>query len=147
MTVLERSQSSIDLDIRPLAGRIGAEIGDVRLGGDLPEPAIASIEAALAKHRVIFFRNQNHLDDSEQERFAARLGDIVAHPTTPGRAGTAILELDLTDGRGRADRWHTDMTFLDAYPKISVLRGGLRRASAGAESARRESLGCAFESL
>jgi alpha-ketoglutarate-dependent taurine dioxygenase len=50
-------------------------------------------------------------------------GDIVAHPTSPGRAGTAILELDSTDGRGRADRWHTDMTFLDAYPKISVLRG------------------------
>ena len=124
MTVLERSPSfAPDLDIHPLAGRIGAEISNVRLGGDLPEPTIASIEAALTKHRVIFFRNQNHLDDAEQERFAARLGDIVAHPTTPGRAGTAILELDSTDGRGRADRWHTDMTFLDAYPKTSVLRG------------------------
>ena len=124
MTVLERSQSfAIDLDIRPLAGRIGAEIGNVQLAGDLPEAAIAAIEAALAKYKVIFFRNQYQLDDAEQERFAARLGDIVAHPTTPGRAGTAILELDSTDGRGRADRWHTDITFLDAYPKISVLRG------------------------
>jgi alpha-ketoglutarate-dependent taurine dioxygenase len=124
MTVLERPLSfAIDLDIRPLAGRIGAEIGNVRLAGDLPEAAIAAIEAALAKYKVIFFRNQNHLDDAEQERFAARLGDIVAHPTSPGRAGTAILELDSIDGRGRADRWHTDMTFLDAYPKISVLRG------------------------
>jgi taurine dioxygenase len=109
MTVLERSPAfATDLDIRPLAGRIGAEIGNVRLTGDLPEPAIAAIEAALAKYKVIFFRNQNHLDD---------------HPTSPGRAGTAILELDSTDGRGRADRWHTDMTFLDTYPKISVLRG------------------------
>ena len=90
MTMLDRSPSfAPDLDIHPLAGRIGAEIGSVRLGGDLPEPTSASIEAALAKHRVIFFRNQNHLDDAEQERFAARLGDIVAHPTTPGRAGTA----------------------------------------------------------
>ena len=78
MTVLERSPSfALDLDIHPLAGRIGAEIGSVRLGGDLPEPTIASIEAALAKHRVIFFRNQNHLDDSEQERFAARLGESL----------------------------------------------------------------------
>jgi alkyl sulfatase len=124
MTVLERSPSfAIDLDIRPLAGRIGAEVGNVRLAGDLPEAAIAAIEAALTEYKVIVFRNQNHLDDTEQERFAARLGDIVAHPTSPGRAGTAILELDSTDGRGRADRWHTDMTFLDAYPKISVLRG------------------------
>jgi alpha-ketoglutarate-dependent taurine dioxygenase len=124
MTALERSPSfAIDLDIRPLAGRIGAEIGNVRLDGHLPEPAIAAIEAALAKYKVIFFRDQSHLDDAEQERFAARLGDIVAHPTSPSRPGTAILELDSTDGRGRADRWHTDMTFLDAYPKISVLRG------------------------
>ena len=52
MTVLERSPAfATDLDIRPLAGRIGAEIGNVRLCGDLPEPTIASIEAALAKHR------------------------------------------------------------------------------------------------
>ena len=124
MTVLERSPSfALDLDIHPLAGCIGAEISNVRLAGDLPEPAIAAIEAALTKYKVIFFRNQNHLDDAEQERFAGRLGDIVAHPTIPGRAGTAILELDSTDGRGRADRWHTDITFLDAYPKISVLRG------------------------
>jgi taurine dioxygenase len=124
MTVLERSPSlAPEIDIHPVAGRIGAEIGKVRLAGDLPEPAIAAIKAALAKYRVIFIRNQNHLDDAEQERFAARLGDIVAHPTIPSRAGTAILELDSTDGRGRADRWHTDTTFLDAYPKISVLRG------------------------
>ena len=124
MTVLERSPSlAVDLDIHPLAGRIGAEIGNVRLGGDLSAPAVAAIEAALAKYKVIFFRNQNHLDDGEQERFAARLGDIVPHPTSPGRAGTAILELDSTNGRGRADRWHTDVTFVDAYPKISVLRG------------------------
>jgi taurine dioxygenase len=121
---LQRSQcAAIDLDIRPLAGRIGAEIENVRLAGDLPQATIVAIEAALSNYKVIFFRNQGHLDDAGQERFAGRLGDLVAHPTSPSRAGTAILELDSTDGRGRADRWHTDMTFLDAYPKISVLRG------------------------
>jgi alpha-ketoglutarate-dependent taurine dioxygenase len=73
---------------------------------------------------VIFFCNQGHLDDAEQERFAARLGDLVPHPTSPVRSGSAgILELDSTGGRGRADRWHTDVTFVDAYPKISILRG------------------------
>jgi alpha-ketoglutarate-dependent taurine dioxygenase len=123
MTVLERSPSfAIDLDINPLAKRIGAEIGNVRLAGDLPEPAIAAIEAALAKYRVIFFRNQNHLDDAEQERFAARLGELVAHPTSPAKAGSAaILEID--SARARADRWHSDVTFVDAYPKMSILRG------------------------
>jgi taurine dioxygenase len=122
MSSLQRLQSVADnLDIRRLAGRIGAEIGGVQLVGDLPEAAIAAIEAALAKYKVIFFRDQGHLDDAGQERFAARLGELVAHPTNPAKAGTSILEID--SGRGRADRWHTDVTFIDAYPKISVLRG------------------------
>jgi alpha-ketoglutarate-dependent taurine dioxygenase len=115
---------AIDLNLRPLAGRIGAQIDDIRLAGDLPDAAIAAIEAALSKYKVLFFRSQEHLDDAEQECFAARLGELVAHPTAPAKAGSAaILEIVSTDGRGRAERWHTDMTFLDAYPKISVLRG------------------------
>jgi alpha-ketoglutarate-dependent taurine dioxygenase len=125
MSVLQRSQSiTANLAIRPLAGRIGAHIDNIHLAGDLPDGVIAAIEAVLSKYKVIFFRNQAHLDDAEQERFAARFGDLAAHPTTPARSGSAaILELDSTDGRGRADRWHTDLTFVDAYPKISVLRG------------------------
>ncbi len=112
-----------DPEIHPLSGRIGALIDGVRLSGDLPDRTIAAIEAALSKHRVIFFRGQEHLDDVGQECFALRFGELVAHPTTPVRAGSAgILELDSTDGRGRADRWHTDLTFLDAYPRLSVLR-------------------------
>jgi len=124
MPVLQRSQSvGTDLDICPLAGRIGAQIDNIRLAGSLPGGAIAAIEAALSKHKVIFFRDQGHLDDVEQERFAARLGDLVAHPTNPARPGSvAILELDSTGGRGRADRWHTDVTFVDAYPRLSLLR-------------------------
>jgi alpha-ketoglutarate-dependent sulfate ester dioxygenase len=124
MSKLQPSQSvAIDLDVRQLAGRIGAQIDNMRLAGDLPDAVIAAIEGALSKYKVIFFRNQRHLDDSEQERFAARLGPLVAHPNTPALSGSAgILELDSTDGRGRADRWHTDVTFVDAYPKISVLR-------------------------
>jgi alpha-ketoglutarate-dependent taurine dioxygenase len=117
MSGLQRSQSfAIDLDVRPLAGRIGAQIDNIRLAGDLSGAAIAAIEAALSKYKVIFFRDQGHLDDAGQERFAARLGDLVAHPTSPVRSGSAAI-------RGRADRWHTDLTFVDAYPKISVLRG------------------------
>ena len=112
-----------DLDIKPVAARIGAQIDNVRLAGDLPDAAIAAIEAALSKFKVIFFRNQSQLDDAEQERFAARLGTLVAHPTNPVRPGSAaILELDSTGGLGRADRWHTDVTFVDAYPRLSLLR-------------------------
>jgi taurine dioxygenase len=123
MSSPQRSQTvAPNLDIRRLAGRIGAEIGGVQLASDLPEATIAAIEAALAKYKVIFFRDQGHLDDAGQERFAGRLGELVAHPTNPAKAGSAAL-LEIDSARGRADRWHTDVTFVDAYPKISVLRG------------------------
>ena len=111
------------IEVRPVAGRIGAEIGNVRLGGDLDPQTYIDIRQALLKHRVIFFRGQEHLDDAEQERFARLFGELVAHPTEKVRDGTnAILELDTGTGYGRADQWHTDVTFVDAYPHISILR-------------------------
>jgi taurine dioxygenase len=117
------SKTETNIIIRRIAGKIGAEIDGVRLGGDVPPLAFATIRQALLQYRVIFFRNQGHLDDAEQERFAQLFGDLVAHPTERVRAGTgAILELDTANGNGKADQWHTDVTFVDAYPKVSILR-------------------------
>ncbi|WP_322069127.1 TauD/TfdA dioxygenase family protein [Paraburkholderia bannensis] len=112
-----------ELSIHPITGRIGAEIRGVRLSGDLQPAALEAINAALLRHKVIFFRDQTHLTDQEQEAFAKLLGEPVAHPTVPVREGTEyLLELDSLHG-GRANSWHTDVTFVDAYPKASILRG------------------------
>ena len=74
-------------------------------------------------NQVIFFRDQTQLDDAQQEAFAGLLGDLVPHPTEKVRTGTlGILELDDAAGNGKADQWHTDVTFVDAYPRYSVLR-------------------------
>ena len=122
-TSTEASASAPSLTIKPVAARIGAEIAGIKLSGDLADETIAAINAALLQHKVIFFRDQDHLTDAEQERFSKRLGTLVPHPTEHVRAGSsAILELD-SSRSGRADAWHTDVTFVDAYPKISVLRG------------------------
>jgi taurine dioxygenase len=111
------------IEIRPIAGRIGAEIANIKLRGDLDAESYQAIRHALLQYRVIFFRGQQHLEDAEQERFARLFGDLVAHPTEQVRNGsTAILELDTRNGNGRADQWHTDVTFVDAYPQISILR-------------------------
>ncbi|HEX6245545.1 MAG TPA: TauD/TfdA family dioxygenase, partial [Polyangiales bacterium] len=49
-------------------------------------------------------------------------GGAVAHPTVPAVKGTSFVhELDSRHG-GRANSWHTDVTFVDAYPKASILR-------------------------
>ncbi|MDD1015362.1 TauD/TfdA dioxygenase family protein [Pseudomonas rubra] len=119
------------LDIHPVAGRIGAEIRGVQLSADLEPAVIEAIQAALVQYKVVFFRAQTHLDDQGQEAFAHLLGEPIAHPTVPVREGTRyLLELDGGEGR-RANSWHTDVTFVDAYPKASILRSVLAPESGG----------------
>jgi taurine dioxygenase len=111
------------LDVVPVAGRIGAEIRGLALGGDLDDATIAAIRAALVRHKVIFFREQHQLDDAGQEAFAERFGKPIAHPTVPVVPGSKyLLELDSKEGRA-ASSWHTDVTFVPAYPEASILRG------------------------
>ncbi|WEJ98383.1 MAG: TauD/TfdA family dioxygenase [Candidatus Sphingomonas phytovorans] len=110
------------LDIVPVGGRIGAEIRGVRLGGHLDDDIVAAIRAALVRHKVIFFRDQTHLDDETHEAFAARLGEPLAHPTVPVAEGSRfLLELNSKEGEA-ASAWHTDITFLPAFPSASILR-------------------------
>jgi alpha-ketoglutarate-dependent sulfate ester dioxygenase len=62
-----------------------------------------------------------HLDEAEHQAFARLLGSLIAHPTVPSLAGTeAVLDIDAKNGR--ASRWHTDVTFVKAFPLFSVLR-------------------------
>lgn len=112
-----------DLRIRRVAGHIGGEVQDIKLSADLPAETIELLGAALVKHKVLFFRGQDHLDDDSHQAFGARFGRTVAHPTVPAPSGTQLFELDASKGGGRADSWHTDVTFVDAFPKISILRG------------------------
>jgi len=108
--------------ITPVSARIGAEVTGITLSGDIDPKTASDLLAALARHKVLFFRGQHQLDDAGQEAFAEKLGVPVAHPTVPVRSGSSYLfELDSEHG-GRANSWHTDVTFVAAYPKASILR-------------------------
>jgi alpha-ketoglutarate-dependent sulfate ester dioxygenase len=120
---IDYSRSAVAaLDVCPVTPAIGAEIHGVRLSGDLPAATVTAIRDAVLCHRVIFFRGQGHLDEAEHQAFARLLGPIVPHPTVPSLAGTeAVLDIDAENGR--ASQWHTDVTFVEAFPQFSVLRG------------------------
>jgi alpha-ketoglutarate-dependent sulfate ester dioxygenase len=114
--------ADVALDIRPTTPAIGAEIYGVRLSGDLPAETVTAIRDALLRHRVVFFRGQGHLDEAGHQAFARLLGPLVPHPTLPPIAGTeAVLDIDAENAR--ASQWHTDVTFVPAFPQFSVLRG------------------------
>ncbi|MFI5777822.1 TauD/TfdA dioxygenase family protein [Nocardia sp. NPDC051570] len=103
-----------------LGTHIGARIDGVRLGGELPAETVALIRAALHEHKVIFFRGQDHLTEDGQYDFARLLGS----PTTPHPTVTShgLKSLAIDSQHGRANSWHTDVTFVDRVPKASILR-------------------------
>ncbi|MFG1417627.1 TauD/TfdA family dioxygenase [Xanthobacter sp. V0B-10] len=110
------------LNLRPLGGRIGAEVSDLRVSGDLHPATVKAIHAAILKYKVVFFRGQDHLDDPAQEAFAKLFGDLNEHPTIPSRDGTeAILEVAAERGEV-ASHWHADFTFVDRFPQLTFLR-------------------------
>src|SRR6185312_6950320 len=104
-----------------LGSRIGARIDGVRLGGDLDRATAEQINQALLRHRVIFFRGQHHLDDDQHYAFGKLFGRPMAHPASEyfGAADLRITEIDASD---KANVWHTDITFLPNFPKMSILR-------------------------
>ncbi|WP_283606252.1 TauD/TfdA dioxygenase family protein [Mycolicibacterium poriferae] len=109
--------------ITKLGSNIGARIDDIPLNGDLSPDVVSVIRAALLEHGVIFFRNQHHLDDAAQHRFAALLGTPVGHPLLAAFAATDVPAITPIDSDyASANRWHTDVTFVPDYPSISVLR-------------------------
>jgi taurine dioxygenase len=109
-----------EFDVRKVGGRIGAEVvgADVR---DLSPEVFAEIHTALLEHKVLAFRGQE-LTDDDQIAFAARFGPLTgAHPTVPSLDGRPEV-LPVDSESGRANQWHTDVTFLQTPPKVSTLR-------------------------
>jgi taurine dioxygenase len=116
--VQDRTYSHIE--VAKTGEQIGARIGGVELSGDLDDAVVAEIRRALLENKVIFFSGQDHLDDAIQHEFASRLGTpTLPHPTVRGD-GRSVLPID--SDYSKANSWHTDVTFVDRIPAISLLR-------------------------
>ncbi|MGY4319209.1 TauD/TfdA dioxygenase family protein [Bradyrhizobium sp. JR3.5] len=113
-------------DIVRQAVRLGAEIKNIKLSDDLSDELVAAINRLLLEHKVIFFRDQGHLDDAQQQRFAIRLGSLIPHPYRAMADTTGSLTIrEMLSDRAcrRIDQMNMDDGFSAARPKISVLRG------------------------
>lgn len=110
-----------DHQVVSLTPNLGAEVNGVNIREDMPAEDIRFIHRMLLRHRVVFFRNQHHVTDGVHKAFVRHFGDIVGHPTVAAQADPSILELHSHQG-GRANSWHTDVTFELRPPKLSILR-------------------------
>ncbi|MGO8939043.1 MAG: TauD/TfdA dioxygenase family protein [Mycobacterium sp.] len=143
--------------ITKLGSRIGARVDGVQLRGDLDPATVGEIRDALLTHKVIFFRDQHHLDDQQQLAFASLLGTPIGHPAASVLAAkNAPVITPINSEYGKANRWHTDVTFAANYPAASILRaitlpsyGGstLWASTAAAYEQLPEPLKCLVENL
>jgi alpha-ketoglutarate-dependent sulfate ester dioxygenase len=108
------------IGVRQVGGVIGAEVSGIRADGDADPAAFAELRAALLKHKVVYLRDQQGVTDADQLAFAERFGPATKpHPTVYGD-GVAVYPVD--SAYSKANSWHTDVTFVDRIPAISILR-------------------------
>ena len=116
------TESSVQLTVEPLAGRIGAEIRGVDAAADLTDETVAQIRRVLVAHRVGFLRDQR-LDYEAQVRFARRFGTLTRGPSLASPPGQPHLDVIDSGARPRGKgAWHTDATFVDRPPAFTMLR-------------------------
>lgn len=111
------TEPTVDLEIRRLAGALGAEVRGIDLKEPLSDAGFAAIRAALLEHLVLFFPDQ-HLTPQQHRDFASRWGEMEIHPYLEKVEG--FPEIVVIRG-ALADMWHTDVTFSERPPVMSIL--------------------------
>ncbi|WP_406352255.1 TauD/TfdA dioxygenase family protein [Streptomyces sp. NBC_00658] len=110
-----------EIEIRKVTAKIGAQISGIDIAKPLDDETIAAVRAALNEHKALVFDAEG-LDDEGQQAFARQFGDLTtAHPTVPAVDGAPNV-LPVDSERGRANHWHTDVTFVLNPPQASTLR-------------------------
>ncbi|MCK1348486.1 MULTISPECIES: TauD/TfdA family dioxygenase [unclassified Bradyrhizobium] len=98
------------------ASRLGAEIVNVRLSAESPPDVLCAIRHLVREHKVIFFRDQTHLDQVEHERLATVLAKLgKQHPLGRPSVPSSMAATELDDHRS------TNIT-CQVEPGIAVLR-------------------------
>lgn len=118
--------------LSPSNAALGAEVSGVELGLPLSEPTITLLRAALLRHKVLFFRDQD-ISYADHVRFGRYFGSLEGHPVTGNVEGyPEILVIkngeyqhlnDFTVGFIRpVNKWHADVTFRESPSMGGVLR-------------------------
>jgi taurine dioxygenase len=110
------------LNVKRIAGALGAEIGGVDLR-ELDDDTIAAIRAAWLEQLVVFFRDQP-LTPVQYMAFAQRLGRPIEYPFVKGIAAfPEIIEVKKLEHErvNFGGVWHSDTAYLEEPPMASML--------------------------
>ena len=111
------------MDIRRMAGALGAEIHGVDLSQNLGDNVIAAIRQALLDNLVIFFRDQT-LEPKQFLALAKRFGTPIEYPFVKGLPDLPeVIEVKKLEHETKnfGGVWHSDTTYLEEPPMGSLL--------------------------
>src|SRR5215510_15067623 len=111
------------IEVRPIAGALGAEIGGVDLANGVSDDVMAEIHRAWLEHLVVFFRDQDLSADAFLE-FARHVGTPVEYPFVKGIDGypeiIAVAKLP-NETVNFGGIWHSDTVYLERPPMATML--------------------------
>jgi taurine dioxygenase len=114
--------TSNGLQVQPLSGAVGAEIGGVDLAS-AGSNTIAEIRKIWLDRGVIFFRDQD-LPPAKFLAVAKQFGDVVEYPFVKGIEGfpeiIPVVKLE-HETKNFGGIWHTDTAYLDKPPMATML--------------------------
>jgi alpha-ketoglutarate-dependent taurine dioxygenase len=111
------------IEVRPIAGALGAEIGGVDIAQSLAGAVIAEIRQAWLDHLVIFIPGQK-LSPQTQLDFARRFGEAMEYPQLKGLPECPLITPVIKLEHERVNFggvWHSDTTYLERPPMASML--------------------------
>ena len=111
------------VEIKPVAGALGAEIHGLDLAQSLDDEAFNTIRDAFYQYSVIFFRDQC-ISPEEHIAFAKRFGTInINRFFTPvdGYPEIAEVRKEPDQKRNIGENWHTDQSYDQAPAMGSIL--------------------------
>ena len=111
------------IEVRRIAGALGAEIGGVDIAQPLGDGVAAEIRRALLEHLVIFFRGQSLIPQAELA-FARQFGEPMEYPQLKGLPECPLVTLVIKREHDRVNFggiWHSDTTYLERPPMASML--------------------------
>jgi len=112
------------MNVKRVAGAIGAELQAINLADGINGELAATLRALLNEHEVLFLRDQA-ISAADQKALAEVFGPLQTHPaygTVEGFPEVMILE-STRDNPSKIEVWHSDMTFRQHPPSVTVLRG------------------------
>jgi taurine dioxygenase len=113
---------TVQLDVRPISGALGAEVFGVDLAEPMGDNLFQAVRQAFLDHCVLFFRDQT-LSTDQQKAFACRFGPLNIHPFVNPGADPEVLEVvkEPTERYNFGGNWHSDVSFQSEPPLGSML--------------------------